>query len=65
MAEQNEVALTTIKEIQSVQDFLKTEMSIGEPVDGTIMAEIRVYNYAPLANGGSEIVFMGGWAGHH
>lgn len=59
MAEQSEVALPTLREIQSIQDFLKTEMSIGEPADGTIKAEIRVCNDAPLANGGSEIVFVG------
>jgi len=59
MAEKSVLALKAIEDIQSLRELLKTEMSIGEPEEGKVKAEIKVYNDAPLANGGSEIVFMG------
>lgn len=59
MAGKSVLALKAIEDIQSLRELLKTEMSIGEPEEGKVKAEIKVYNDAPLANGGSEIVFMG------
>ena len=59
MAETNEDIFTTLEQIQSLRDFLKSEMSIGDPEDGKIKAAIRVYNDAPASSDGSEVVFLG------
>ena len=59
MAEENESILKTLGDIQSLRELLKTEMSVGEPEEGKVTAEIRVYNDAPLSSGGSEVVFVG------
>jgi len=59
MAEENESILKTLGDIQSLRELLKTEMSVGEPEEGKVKAEIRVYNDAPLSSGGSEVVFVG------
>lgn len=44
---------------QKLQGFLKTEMSVSEPEEGRVIAELRVYNDAPPAVDGSEVVFLG------
>lgn len=59
MTEENESVLKTLGDIQSLREFLKTEMSVGEPEKGRAKAEIRIYNDAPLISGGSEVVFVG------
>ena len=40
MEEPNEEQLKTLEHIQNLQDFLKTEMSIEEPIDGTVKADV-------------------------
>jgi len=59
MAEESESILKNLKDIQSLRDLLKTEMSIGEPEEGKVKAEIKVYNDAPPSADGSEVVFLG------
>lgn len=50
MAEENKNILKTIDDIQALRSFLKTEMTIGEPVEGSVKAEIWIYNSALKAN---------------
>lgn len=59
MSERSESILENIRNIQSLRNLLKTEMSISEPVDGEVIASIKVYNDAPESLEGSNIVFIG------
>lgn len=59
MAENSGDIFTTLEQIQNLRNFLKSEVSIGDPEDGKIKAAIKVYNDAPASSDGSEVVFLG------
>lgn len=59
MTEKGENIIKTLEDNQSLRGFLKSEMIIGDPVDGAVKAEIRVHNDAPASSEGSEVVFLG------
>jgi len=59
MVEQNESILKNLKDIQSLRDLLKSEMSISDPEEGEVIAAIKVYNDAPASHDGGDIVFLG------
>lgn len=59
MVEQNESILKNLKDIQSLRDLLKSEMSINGPEEGEAIARIKVYNDAPTSPDGGDIVFLG------
>jgi len=59
MVDRNESILKNIKDIQSLRGLLKSEMSINDPVDGEVIATIKVYNDAPESPDGGDIVFLG------
>ena len=59
MEEQNESILKNLKDIQSLRDLLKSEMSISDPEEGEVIATIKVYNNAPVSPDGGDIVFLG------
>ena len=57
--EQNEAILKNLKDIQSLRNFLKSEMSINLSEEGEVTARIEVYNTAPPSPDGGDIVFLG------
>ncbi|MFH0896702.1 MAG: hypothetical protein V1850_01465 [Candidatus Bathyarchaeota archaeon] len=59
MVEKNESMLKNLKDIQSLRDLLKSEMSINGPEEGEVIARIKVYNDAPTSPDGGDIVFLG------
>ena len=59
MVDRNESILKNVKDIQSLRGLLKSEMSINDPVDGEVIATIKVYNDAPESPDGGDIVFLG------
>lgn len=59
MAEKKENIFITLEQLQGLRGFLKSEMSVGNPEEGRIKAEIKVYNDAPVSSDGSEVVFLG------
>jgi hypothetical protein len=59
MVEQNGSILKNLKDIQSLRDLLKSEMTISNPKDGEVTTTIKVYNDAPASSDGGDIVFLG------
>lgn len=51
--------LGNIKNIQSLRELLKSEMSISDPQEGEVIATIKVCNDAPQSPDGGEVVFLG------
>jgi hypothetical protein len=54
----NNNAMKTLDQLQNL-DFPRTEVFIGDPMDGTVKIEVKISNDAPKGSKGSEIVFMG------
>jgi len=59
MVEQNEFIFKSLKDIQGLRSFLKSETVISGPDDGEAIARIKVYNDAPTSQDGGDIVFLG------
>jgi len=59
MVDKNGSILKNLKDIQSLRDLLKSEMSIPNPEDGEVIMTIRVHNDAPESPDGGDIVFLG------
>ena len=55
----DESILNTLEGIQSLRHFLKSEMSIGDPENGEIIATINVHNNAPPSRDKGDVVFLG------
>jgi hypothetical protein len=48
-----------LENIKSLGSSLKSEMSVGEPSNGRVKAEITIQYTAPSSSDGSEVVFLG------
>ncbi len=59
MVEQNESILKNLKNIQSLRDLLKSEMSINSSEEKEAVRTIKVYNGASESLDGGNIVFLG------
>ncbi|MBA7656769.1 hypothetical protein ES703_64696 [subsurface metagenome] len=59
MTDKKETVLKTLEDIQNLRNFLKAEMTVGNPEDGNVKIEIKVSNDAPESTEGSEVVFLG------
>src|ERR1035437_7331100 len=59
MVDQNESLNTILNHIQSLRNFLKSEVSINQTEEKEAILTIKVYNDASESHDGGNIVFVG------